>query len=383
MNFRKINLLFLIGIISMHFSCDSGDPIAKTEFGKITTKSFYKNLLDEELVQMVYGGEELYDTVYYFNINGDSTLKSVLWTHTDKYEFDSIQSIKINFGSDSILYFGEKMFAPGKGNVSQEKLNSIIDLYKQWYGEPNFSFSDSKYEVRIGEVFSLNDLNSAKEKEKTESKGIDLSKAIDLRDVASQHNYLVWELDNFNLMISYSLNIADSLYDLAFIKYETKNYNEVIESRRQEILSKATLNDFVSTRFYLDEFTEGNPPFSDRLNLSMFSVSHNLPEEPRNIEKFKFDVIFEDEYKDTLLIIEDLEYDGYGILESAYSTGYTTSPSGKVVFYVDYYRFNEKGKPFEELRKLRERKFSSRNLDEIKISANIKSIVFENGDVLK
>ncbi|TFV93181.1 hypothetical protein E4S40_13025 [Algoriphagus kandeliae] len=375
MNFRKINLFFLIGITSLHFSCDSGDPIAKTEFGKIPTKSFYKNLIDEELVQVVYGGEEPYDTIYYFNINGDSTLKSVLWTHTDKYEFDTLQSIKINFGSDSVLFYDEMMFAPGKGEVSKEKLNLILEIYKKWYGEPKYSFSHNYSEVKISEIDSI-----FKNKKSQSEKESIISQFLGGED---DNYFLVWNPEGFNLMISYRWEEIDSTITNGFIKYEVINYDKILNKRKEEIRNNASINDFISLRFYLDEFTEGMPPFTDRLNLRMFSVSHNLPEEPRNIEKFKFDVIFEDEYKDTILVVQDLEYDGYGILESAYSTGYTTSPSGRIEYYVDYYRYNENGRAFEELRKLRERKFSRRNLDDIKISANIKSIVFENGDVLK
>lgn len=368
------NLIILI-IPALLFSCKKNDPISNSEFGEITTESFLTKLKNNEGLEIILGNESPYDTIYSYSINNKQNLNSTLWVNPDEYSFDTLYSIKLNLGTDSVLFLERKKYAPGKGDFRKSKLDSITNLYIEWYGEPSYTFSHYELSTKINEVDSL-----FKDKKILSEKKSDIA-AFFVQ--GSNINYIVWTKEKVNIMISYILNENDNIVSNGFVKYETKNYDEVLNTKRELIRKNASLNEYLSLEFYLGEFSNGTPPYTDRLNFTMNSFSHNLPEEPRNIKNFKFDVIFENEYKDTILTVKDLEYDGFGLLVSAYSRGFSSSPAGEVNYYVDYYRYNENGVPFEELRKLRERKALNRNLRDIKISYTIKSIVFENGDIIK
>lgn len=378
----KLNSVISISIILLLFSCNSRDPLSRTKFGKISPDAFFFQLIDDDQVDIISGEEFLFDSIFFFNINEDSMLRSVIRVNTERKDLDSLYSLKLNFGSDSVEFSNGMLFYPGEGLVSEQKLNSVLRLYKKWYGEPDLFLVGDEYETEISKVVSIIEKNKMKNLDKNSSDVMDISKSIDIRDVSLQHTYFIWMSKNFNLMIGHTLNLIDSVYISGFIKYEHVNLTQIIQSKEEQIRNNASLNDYVFMKLNLDSFSEGNHPFTDRLNLSVFSVKHSLPEEPRNIKKFKFEVIIEDEYKDTLLVVENFEFDG-GVLESAYETGYTRSPSGIFNFYVDYDRYNEVGKSFENLRRIRDKKLSNGKLKDFNIKYNIKSIVFENGDVLK
>lgn len=390
---NKINkIIFLLATATYTFSCNSRDPLSRNYIGDIATDEFYKKIQVDGLVEKSISSDEDYDTLYTYYINGDTTLRSILWTNKDDYDFDSLYSIKLNIGSDSTLFFGRMTYRPGKGEVKKEKLNSILALYKKWYGEPNYEF---EYSEDIEKIFELDSLFLLKKNQDKEPESLD--KSVSLNKTKStlkeqlknakiiypngKTHYTVWKLEKFNILISFNFDEKDTIYKNAYIKYEITNYKEKIENKKEYIRQNATLNDYIKIDINLDPFTENQ--YTNRLNLTISSIFHNLPEEPRNIRNFKFDVIIQNEYLDTLLVVEDLEYDGIGILESAYYRGVASSPGGLLRYYVDYSPFSNSGKQYEELRRLRERKIENRNFDDIKVSYNIKSIVFENGDVIK
>jgi hypothetical protein len=381
--FKKLYLIILIVPI---FSCTQSDPLSKLGIGKISLKELYEKILKDGLADINVVNDENYDTIYTHNINGNLNLRSILWTNTDEYKYDTLYAIKLNIGTDSIQFLGNISYRPGKGNVTKEKLKSIMELYETWYGKPTFEFSNYKSVEKIYEIDSLHKkLINIKEKNvELNNRKSKLREMIRTAEVISPSNYYkVWMLKKFNLMISYSFNNSDSSYTNSYIKYESKDYKTISEKRREYIRQTAEMNDFIKIDINLDPFTKGDSEYTNRLNLTISSIFHNLPEEPRNIRNFKFDVIIKNEYLDTILVIENLEYDGIGILESAYYTGGASSPGGLLRYHVDYNQFSEDEKKYEELRKLRDRKIENGNFSDIKVLYNIKSIVFENGDVLK
>lgn len=382
----RLEKLYLILLIVSGFSCTQSDPLSKVGIGKISSKEFFEKIQKDGLANIDAVNNEIYDTVYTFNLNQDPNLRSILWIHSDDYKFDTLYSIKLNLGTDSIQFLGKMSYRPGKGEVENEKMKTVLELYESWYGKPTFEFSNYESVEKIFEIDSLQKISlELKEKsaELKNSKSKLLEKIRTARVVLPSNYYKVWKLENFNLMISYNYNDSDSSYTNSFIKYESLNYKNVIENKRKNIRQTAKLNDYIKIDVNLDPFSEGDSPHTNRLNLSFLSIFHNLPEEPRNIRNFKFDVIIQNEYLDTLLVIESLEYDGIGILESAYSSGSSYSPSGILRYHVDYSPISNIGRQYEELRKLRKRKIENGNFNDIKVSYKIKSIVFENGDVIK
>ncbi|MDN3670791.1 hypothetical protein QWY93_15835 [Echinicola jeungdonensis] len=369
--FSAVIPLFFIFIISCS---KEGDPISYVKFGDVSVNGFKSKFKEEGLLEAVNIQDEDYDSITYFYLDGDPNLKTTLWENPDGYEFDNFYSAKLNFGSDSIMFFDKKIFRPGKGEISEFKLNRIINLYKKWYGEPNLSFLNSMHHSEISKVIALY--------EKSQQKSLKGKLANSISARSGKNYFIIWELEMYNVMISYRSNFADSSFNNGFIKYEALNYDKIIDQKKEDIRANASLNDYIYMNLNLNTFTQGQPPFTDRLNLYIYSLRHNLPEESRNIRKFKFDVMFEDEYGDLILKINDIDFDPDSPLKSPID-GLIFTKSGGYTIFMDFNKTHEKYKDFEKLRKLRERKISNGNFDDIKIKYKVTSLIFEDGEVLK
>lgn len=373
-HFRKIFLSFLYFSIIFFCSCErKKDPLSSVSFGEVSVKDFLKNYSESGLIEIVEGDSENEIQLVFYYLNGNNDLKSSLWINPGRYEFKKVKSIYIYFGSDSVLFF-EKLYRPGEGEISNKKLNSVLELFKDWYGEPNFTFRGSQYFSEIYKVIEA----QAKQKEITK-KGT-LAGTIDGRSRVS--NYLVWEQEGFNLMISYSQSVEDSLFSSNTIRYEMKEYQDLLQKKKDDVRKKAVLNDYINLDLNLNPFSEADFPYTDRLNLYISSLGHKLPEEERDITKFRFNVIIKNEYGDILLTLNDLNIDFEYPLESP-SEGYFTSKTGGYSFSVDFNRNNSQGNSYEKLRRLREQKVASGNFADIKIEHEITAIIFEDGEVLK
>lgn len=376
MRSKKMNFTLFYIIYFTFSSCSSNDPISEVDFGKISVMDFTTTMEEKGLLKIEKSEDEFYDTLKFFRIEikGEHELRSTLWENPDGYEFDTLYSIKLNFGSDSLLFFDKMVYRPGKGEISNKKLNSVLELFKGWYGEPNFTFRGSQYFSEIYKVIEA----QAKQKEITK-KGT-LAGTIDVRSRVS--NYLVWEQEGFNLMISYSQSGEDSLFSSNTIRYEIKEYQDLLQKKKDDVRKKAGLNDYINLDLNLNSFSEADFPYTDRLNLYISSLGHKLPEEERDITKFRFNVIIKNEYGDILLTLNDLNIDFEYPLESP-SDGYFTSKTGGYSFSVDFNRNNSQGNSYEKLRRLREQKVASGNFADIKIEHEITAIIFEDGEVLK
>lgn len=367
-----LNILFLVLLIC---SCsNNSDPISSVKIGKITKENFRENLTKKGIIETIEINSEDYEKLMFLDLNGDSKLKSSLWINDGRYDFEEVNSVNLRFGSDSVMFFENLIYRPGLGSIDSLKLHKVLNIYKSWYGEPNLIFSDSKY---LSDILSVIEANNQR---KIDSKKGPLAAAFDIR--YGINTYLLWEKDDFNLMISYRKNSDDSLYSNNFIRYETTNFKQLIEEKRKEILQEATLNEYINLEFNLNPFTEGDYPYTDRLNLYIYSLRHDLPEEVRNIRKFKFDVTFEDEYSEVILELSDLDLDLDSPLISPSDGLYRTKSQGYTIS-LDYSRLRSDTKDFENLRKLRERKIDKSNFSDIKIKHTITAIIFESGEVLK
>ncbi|GEM_PF-1603173 len=376
---KKVALLLLLSILFE--GCSPSDPLGGVEFGKTSVEEFKKEMTSKGILESVVINDEDYDTIQFFTINKEKGIKVPLWVHADDYDFDTLHSFKLNFGSDTVLFFGENSYRPGKGSFNKEKLELVLNSYKEWYGEPDYSFQSSREGNLIYEM-----LNSFKEREREEEnrKGqiptMNLSEAVNLRYCCDQH--LIWDLKDYRVMLAYSTNFSrDSLWN-GFIKYESLNYENIISQKKELIRKNATLNDYISMRLYLDPFTEAEFPYSDQLNLVVHDVGHNLPEEHRSIRKFKFDVTYEDEYGDEILNSEGLQFTNDLNLESP-RNGVSTSLSSNFLFNAYFNRNSSNAQGFEKLRLMRESNNTKPYRSGIIIKYRITHIIFEDGEILK
>lgn len=376
---RRSIFYLLVIIIAFISSCNSNkDPIQASDFKYLSQNELVQVLTQKKVLEIEYNLNEIYDTLYFFNLNKDDNLKSVLWINPEEYHFDKVNSLKINFGSDSVMLFGQMIYSPGKGFTEKKKVDKILDIYLTYFGKPDAVLDRSIEEMTlIDNVFlKLKEENKGKEK-------IDLSNSVDIRDVQNIYKYYVWELNEYKIMICSFSSFSDSSLHLGFIKYEVNDLAKILNSKREEIRKNARLNDFINMELNLSPFTESSKKnYTDRMNIVGFSVGHILPEESRSIKQFKFNLIIENEYKDILLTINDLELTLDYPLKSP-SNGVFSTKRDQFYWTVDYNRYVAASNNFENLRILMERKIEQGRFNDIKLRHELTAIIFEDGEVLK
>jgi len=380
MNGHITKIALLLFSLILFQGCSQSDPLGEVEFGKKSVVEFKEDFLTKGILETLVINDEVYDTVLFYTLDEESQLKVPLWTNTDIYDFDTLYSFKLNFGSDSTLSFDKRVYSPRIGNFSQERLDLVIKIYKEWYGEPDYTGQSAiKYNSLINDYLEP---NKAEEKENKKKEAPPLP--IDLRNFGKIgkccEHYLVWELENYRVMIYYtSIFSTGGSYRNGFIKYEDLNYENKIYDRYIFIRMNASTNDYISMRLYLDPFTEAEFPYSDQLNLVVYDVGHNLLEEPRSIRKFKFDVTYEDEYGDEILNSEGLQITNDLNLEFP-RNGVSTSLSSNFLFKA---YFNRNAPGYEKLRLMRESNNTKPYRSGIIIKYRITHIIFEDGEILK
>lgn len=376
---RRSIFYLLVIIIAFISSCNSNkDPIQASDFKYLSQNELVQVLTQKKVLEIEYNLNEIYDTLYFFNLNKDDNLKSVLWINPEEYHFDKVNSLKINFGSDSVMLFGQMIYSPGKGFTEKKKVDKILDIYLTYFGKPDAVLDRSIEEMTlIDNVFlKLKEENKGKEK-------IDLSNYVDIRDVQNIYKYYVWELNEYKIMICSFSSFSDSSLHSGFIKYEVNDLAKILNSKREEIRKNARLNDFINMELNLSPFTESSKKnYTDRMNIVGFSVGHILPEESRSIKQFKFNLIIENEYKDILLTINDLELTLDYPLKSP-SNGVFSTKRDQFYWTVDYNRYVAASNNFENLRILMERKIEQGRFNDIKLRHELTAIIFEDGEVLK
>lgn len=376
----KQNKLLSVWIFIVVTSCNSiNDPMSDVNLGKITVKEYFHEYSSRGLLKdlVILNGE--YDTLKIISI-GSKNNEGVLWPNIDRYKFDTLFSVKINFGSDSVMGYDKMLYRPGKGIVNYTRIAEVEKIYKDVYGNPKFDFKLKKELTIIDDVIDeykmhLNNINKYKKSNSVvfEESDVDLNKYF---------YYKIWELKERYLMISYQDGFRDDEYINMFAKYDHILYDDKIWKMSEKIRDRSVLNDYIIMDLNLDPFSDADYPYTDRLNLNVNHIGHNLQEEPRSIRKFRFNVTFEDEWGDEILTTGPFEYDSDYILESPSNERHLVySPIGGIVYSIDYIHNNLNNVKFEKLRKFVNQKNNDRNFDDLKIKYDVTSLIFEDGEV--
>lgn len=386
-NIRKIRVLISYGItliIGLISSCASDkDPIQASDFKYLGQNELIEILTRKKVLDVEYDINEFYDTLYLFNINNDKDLKSILWINPEKYSFNKVKSIKINFGSDSVQLFGQMDYRPGKGFVDKQKIDKILDVYQNYFGKPDAILDKSTKEMTLIEDVVTELENNKLREENSKNRNTGLLNTIDIRDINNIYKYDIWELKEYKIMICTFYPYSDPLSHSGWIKYEVNNLNDLLAEKREEVRKSANLNDYIKMNLNLSPFSKSTQQYyTDRINIVGFSLGHVLPEESRDIKQFKFNLLIEDEYEDILLTINDLELSLDYPLKSP-SNGMFYSKTDQFQWTVDYNRNTPTSKDFENLRLIRERKIEQGRFGDIRLKYEITAIIFDDGEVLK
>ena len=324
-------------------SCQKNkDPFSTLENWKLPEDQLDLYLEENEFItvskEYIDEEEYLFRNLY---LGKDKDIRGIVNYNADVYDFDTVFSMKIDFGSDSLDFTPKNLYRPGKGLLEKEKLEKVLGQYRMFYGAPDYTFKSKKHFDLVNDAISF-------EESGIRLAGIDTSSTffkLELEDKVypNQSYYLIWKETGFNLVIHYRFDLRNSTYSSAFIKYDSENYGEEILKRRIAIKSEATPNDYVTMSLYLDPFTSISYSRTDQVNILITDIGHNLEEDQRNIKKFKFNILFRDEYEKLLTKIDNIEIEPPYVLEAPdLMGGWVKVLTEDYYFKKRYNRYNSK-----------------------------------------
>ncbi len=353
------------------FSCGkSDDPLKSVDFGISDPEEITGIFEQQKLLSLDEEGNT------FIKINGEKSNLRSTFEVNEYYNFKKLESLTMRYGADSsylqVNGIKEYYYSPASGATSKSKLDSITQMYISWYGIPSFRFKSREYLRFIDEADKKNTYLKGIQEEKPEY----YKYLID--DVG--YDYIIWKSPQHNILMYYNFYESDSAYHNVTLRYESPDFHQTHMVYRDSLSSLATPTDLVEIgNIYIKPFEKTESPYTDRMQIQFDWLTHNLPVESRGIKKFKFDLILMDEYEDELLKLEGLEIEPSIPLASAIYPGYPSPRTSESYTHrVDYYRYSDKSKDFEKVRKEREKGW-----DQVKTRYEITSVIFEDGEVLK
>ncbi len=140
----KFSIILLFSIFLLYGCQSKNDPFKNVNFGKVSTEEFKNDMFNQKIFTEQY--EDSTGFRYFVN-NGQEKLPVTAVINPDGFKLGKLRQLKIYLSGDT-SYMGfyktddttehiSKMFSPGFGPKKITEVNSIIEIYKDWYGEPD------------------------------------------------------------------------------------------------------------------------------------------------------------------------------------------------------------------------------------------------------
>nr|WP_315184100.1 hypothetical protein [uncultured Flavobacterium sp.] len=371
--------LTLIMLITIFLSCCNGinsDPFEKIEFGKVLKKHFVNEMIEKKVFKVFFDDKEKpKDTTGFGYIFGDLPMKVNFNEEfaSTKYDFGNLRKLILTVGQDTIEY-GRTWRASGK--ISKKDVDELYNNYVKIYGKPDSLGVINEYR------FELSDLFSSKESNKP--------KKIDDRYYAGKK--AVWKRNNFNLTFEIPTlrklkTDNESVFyqkksDNSYIKivYEMKDYEKEFKRIQDSIASTLKPKDLVMISTGDCEWSKISNNYNDsRLEIKINNISRLDRDEPKRIKGVRFDLIIEDSFKEELFKAENLtiELPVNSYLESRPEKGEVGQLMDVNLNRTFWTEFNSRGNS----KLLNLKRYNENN--KVNIICKIRSVLFENGSVLK
>ncbi len=358
---RKMSIFIGMGILftACIFSTSGysqNDPLSLLDYGKVSLQTieseFYRKSLISEPIE--------YDNTYYkyYIENGDSKIPVELYFNSDGYGTEELRDLELNLNGDSVFY-DKPLFRRGDGPRAKAEIDRIIQIYHNWYGEPdNISYpmvSEAVKEIRI--------LLGRNEKGETKT--------------------LEWYEPHYkiSLFVPASTRISSEdtsiFYKGATIIYSSLDYEEKLKSLKENILKKLAPNDIVTIgvrepRWELNQESANHSNSVWDFKLDIVDIMRQAPEEERSIKAIRFDIIFTDLFGEEISRLEDVTYELTTKLDAGRSFIFS-----RLQEYIYTYNMNsDYALPVEKARR-----YAANNT--LEVSTKTKAIVFANNEILK
>lgn len=365
---KKVLFSVLIVTTALCLSCNKiTDIFSEVKFGEISELNFEKEMLQNKIF---IKNKDFLGFTFYMQVD---TLKLpvTIYTNNDElYTFGKFGKLR-NLLIDLTDYESRKsdfgdFFTTLATGMSKTNVDKIYQKYVLNYGEP-----DSLIEEKMPEeLLMLGYVMSKSKKAVWLTKNFKLTFNIPFLGVAKDKNHEYYYGRDFG--------------EKASINYEMYNYKEECERIRDSIRKTYQPNDIVKMEAYKPEWLKINEIHNGHRYNTMFKITCGRLErkdvlDPRRVKAIRYEIVITDLFKKELYRITDQTYELENPLNPIYNSDglvkvYHSNTDLRITYSA---KFNNEGN--EKLENLKKYNF----YNSVKCTVDIKSIVFDDGEILE
>lgn len=377
---KQLNRFFILIIIVLS-SCHHGDDLLlELKLGSNQNQWIEKrNKLTEK--KILFDKEDWGQYKCRRLVGDDSiTLKYIFNEYSEQRnpsDTGNLLSVRIDFQEDTSKCV---LFGP---NIKKSIVQKVITYLNECYGLPD---SISKKEKEFEKDYKEFLIQFKKENETGDTTSfirksfLIISKyynSYSNEDEEHKDDFIdKWELDDMDIEFhrgpyQFVKCIPDTFYRRAYLIFKVKDFDAEIRKINEYILKNERPNDLLNIVFNKPTFTTGikNQLPAIQLFQTFSRIERKVPEEKRAVTAVKFDIVYKNKFNEEVYRIKNCEYEFDNGLK--YPTGLIMSTS--FGYQNIAYQFNEKYDAIINLK----------NMDGVKVDADISKIVFGDETVLE
>ena len=350
MKYKKI--AFIPISILLLISCNSKmeDPLINFKLSE--SRSIWKKNLDNNIIKgIIKENQNKYK--YYFK-KGEDSISSFVEYNADGYDFGNLRSIKFALGQDST----NKIFYNYNFNETLIVLDSAsVYKFKSWliafYGSPDDT-------IKSGINNYLNHKS-------------------DYHYFPFSSGALVWEKDKYDVvfnqggLIKSSNNSEKRIYTGTALVFKMKNYKRRIKQIGDSIRNTLRPNDLIKVNFNFLRINKKSD-YKYELFFEIYDFLRFGKEELRKVTNVNMDIVLTDEFDDEILRIKNSKFD---LKDNPIKLDPGFHQPNSYNFRKNYYINGSL-----ESKQILKAKQLYKN-DRLKIRADVKAIIFEDGEIFK
>ena len=377
----KFTIIIFVSAVLLTACQSNNDPFKRVPLGQEAKVAFFKRMMDSKILS----DPDKDSSDYRYTIRDKSfSFPCYVNANPDEYKFGKLkqlEQLEVNLCGDSVYEaFGTEMKPPmfqrGGGPRRKKEVDKVFDLYKKWYGKPD-SIHYGRDSRNIGtEIKWIMDSIS--------TRGLTRPKTEKKSPLSDSLNFLggdvVWKQSNrlviFVLPPPYKEKYfkMDSAYSKVKIIYQNTDFQKTVATIRDSVRKTLKPNNIVTVDISKPKWTAlTSQSYSDydyQLAVEWYFPKRIDREEPKAVTAIRFDIILSDKFGEELCRLPDQTYECKEPLRQ------DAFRFGSMISGIKYHISSEKSIPFEKARR-----YSENN--SIVCRADIKSIVFDDGTVLK
>ncbi len=365
---KKVIFSVLIVTTALCLSCNKiTDIFSEVKFGEISQLNFEKEMLQNKIFNK---NKDSLGFTFHMQVDTLKLPVSIYTNNDNFYTFGKFGKLR-NLSIDLTDYESRKsdfgdFFETLPTGMSKSNVDKIYQKYVLNYGEPDSLIEKDEYD----KDFMPKGLVIPKSKKAVWlTKNFKLTFNMPFPNTAKDKNYEYYYGRDFG--------------EKASINYEMYNYKEECDRIRDSIRKTYQPNDIVKMVAYKPEWVTINEIHNGHRYNTMFKITCGRLErkdvlDPRRVKAIRYEIVITDLFKKELYRITDLTYELKNPLNPIYNSGglvevYDSNQNPGITYSA---KFNEKNEKLENLKKYN---FSN----SVKCNVDIKSIVFDDGDILE